>query len=61
MQVSFKQVVAGAALAVASMGSAYAGDFVDVLNTGERTPGSVNNPVVDPFFLGSVGGGIPAS
>lgn len=61
MQVSFKQVVAGAALAMVSMGSAYAGDFVDVLNTGERTPGSINNPVVDPFFLGSVGGGIPAS
>ncbi|WP_334106991.1 hypothetical protein [Methylobacillus sp.] len=43
MQVSFKQVVAGVALAVASVSSAYAGDFVDVLNTGARTPGSTNN------------------
>ena len=58
MQVSFKQVVAGAALAVASVSSAYAGDFVDVLNTGARTPGSTNNQNTDAFFLT---GGIPAS
>ena len=61
MQVSFKQVVAGVALAVASVSSAYAGDFVDVLNTGARTPGSVNNVATDPFFLGAPGDGIPAS
>lgn len=58
MQVSFKQVVAGVALAVASVSSAYAGDFVDVLNTGARTPGSTNNQNTDAFFLT---GGIPAS
>ena len=61
MQVSFKQVVAGVALAMASVSSAYAGDFVDVLNTGARTPGSNGNVMIDPFFLGAPGDGIPTS
>ncbi|MCB5188090.1 PEP-CTERM sorting domain-containing protein [Methylobacillus caricis] len=58
MQVQFKQVIAGAALAIVSVSSAYAGGFVDVLNTGERTPGSTNNSATDPFFLT---GGIPST
>lgn len=58
MQVSFKQAIVGAALAVVSVSSAYAGGFVDVLNNGARTPGSVNNVNTDPFFLT---GGIPSS
>ncbi|MFL9710304.1 PEP-CTERM sorting domain-containing protein [Methylobacillus sp. Pita1] len=58
MQQVFKQAIAGAALAFVSVSSAYAGGFVDVLNTGERTPGSANNVAVDPFFLT---GGIPSS
>lgn len=58
MQVSFKQAIVGAALAVVSVSSAYAGGFVDVLNNGARTPGSVNNISTDPFFLT---GGIPSS
>ncbi|MGY1489835.1 PEP-CTERM sorting domain-containing protein [Methylobacillus pratensis] len=58
MQQVFKQAIASAALALVSVSSVYAGGFVDVLNTGERTPGSVNNVLTDPFFLT---GGIPSS
>jgi len=58
MQQVFKQAIAGAALALFSVSSAYAGGFVDILNTGARTPGSVNNVLTDPFFLT---GGIPSS
>lgn len=58
MQVSFKQAIVGAALAVVSVSSAYAGNFVDVLNTGARTPGSNNNAAADAFLLAD---GIPSS
>jgi hypothetical protein len=58
MQQVFKQAIAGAALALVSVSSVYAGGFVDVLNTGARTSGSTNNSATDAFFLT---GGIPSS
>ncbi len=58
MQVSFKQAIVGAALAVVSVSSAYAGTFTDIANTGARTAGSTNHPATDAFFLT---GGIPST
>lgn len=58
MQRVFKQAVTGAILALVSVSSAYAGGFVDILNTGERTPGSANNMAADAFFLTD---GIPST
>jgi hypothetical protein len=48
---TLKQSFAVATLTLATVGSAYAGDFTTLLNTGERTAGSTNNPVTDAFFI----------
>jgi len=48
-----KQAVVGVALTF-SVAGAYAGDFVNVLNTGARTTGSTNNPATDPFFISGI-------
>lgn len=53
---TIKHLVACSALSLLAC-SVQAGGFVDVLNTGERTPGSVNNIETDPFYIS----GIPAN
>lgn len=45
-----RHLVACSAFSVLSV-SVQAGGFVDVLNTGVRTPGSVNNIETDPFYI----------
>ncbi|WP_242402198.1 PEP-CTERM sorting domain-containing protein [Methylophilus sp. OH31] len=47
-----KQSFAIAAFTLAASSSAYAGGFVDLVNTGARTPGSTNNTGTDAFYLG---------
>ncbi|WP_124551945.1 PEP-CTERM sorting domain-containing protein [Methylophilus methylotrophus] len=55
---NWKQSFAVAAFAVATSTSAYAGGFVEILNNGVRTPGSVNDLQEDPFYIS---GGIPST
>ena len=54
----WKQSFAVAAFAVAASSNAYAGGFVEILNNGVRTPGSVNDLQEDPFYIS---GGIPST
>jgi len=49
----FKQAALGIALTF-SVASAYAGDFVNLLNNGARTPGSTNNAATDAFFITAI-------
>jgi hypothetical protein len=48
-----KQSFAIAAFTLAATSSAHAGGFVDLLDTGARTPGSTNNTGTDAFYLGA--------
>jgi len=48
-----KHSFVGAALAIASA-NAFAGDFVTLVDTGARTPGSNSNPAADPFFISAI-------
>ncbi|WP_229007622.1 PEP-CTERM sorting domain-containing protein [Methylophilus sp. Leaf408] len=49
----WKQSLAVVAISFAA-NSAYAGNFVSILNNGDRTPGSTNSTTTDPFFISTL-------